>query len=82
MHRKICSIGNSRGVSIPVEVMDALNLDVDTEVDVKLDETKARIVIEPLKKKKYPKGIDKEFVTQVNEFITRYEPLLKKLSKQ
>ena len=51
MHRKICSIGNSRGVSIPVEVMDALNLDIGTEVDVKLDETKTRIVIEPLKKR-------------------------------
>ncbi|MEK6580759.1 MAG: AbrB/MazE/SpoVT family DNA-binding domain-containing protein [Nitrospirota bacterium] len=82
MHRKICSIGNSRGVSIPVEVMDALNLDIGTEVDVKLDETKTRIVIEPLKKKKYPKGIDKEFVSQVNEFIARYEPALKELAKK
>lgn len=82
MHRKICSIGNSRGVSIPVEVLDALNLDVGTEVDVKLDETKARIVIEPLKKRKYPKGIDKEFVSQVNEFIARYEPALKELAKK
>ena len=62
--------------------MDALNLDIGTEVDVKLDETKTRIVIEPLKKKKYPKGIDKEFVSQVNEFIARYEPALKELAKK
>jgi len=82
MRRKICSIGNSRGVSIPVDVLDALNLDVGTEVDVKLDEAKARIVIEPLKKKKYPKGIDKEFVSQVNEFIAKYEPALKELAKK
>jgi hypothetical protein len=49
---------------------------------VKLDETKAKIVIEPLKKKKYPKGIDKEFISQVNEFIAKYEPALKELAKK
>ncbi len=82
MHRKICSIGNSRGVSIPVDVLEELHLDVGAEVEVRLDETKSRIVIEPVRKKKYPAGIDREFVSQVNEFISKYEPALKELAKK
>lgn len=83
MHRKICSIGNSRGVSIPVDVLETLNLDVGAEVDIKLDETKTKIVIEPMKeKKKYRKAIDREFASQVNEFIAKYKPALKALSKK
>jgi len=82
MHRKICSIGNSRGVSIPVDMLKKLNLMSGSEVDVKLDEENSRIIIEPVKKKKYPKGIDKEFVSQVNDFIEKYRPALKELAKK
>jgi len=82
MHRKICSIGNSRGVSIPIDALEALKLDVGAEVDVRLDETKSKIVIEPVKKKKYPRGLDRTFVGQVNEFIAKYEPALKELAKK
>lgn len=82
MHRKICSIGNSRGVSIPVDVLDELELSVGSDVDVKLDEDKSRIIIEPAKKTKYPKGIDRAFVSQVNEFVRKYEPALKELAKK
>jgi antitoxin MazE len=82
MRRKVCAIGNSRGVSIPGEVLDELNLSLGSEVEVKLDQKSSRIVIEPVKKKKYPKGVDKEFVSQVNEFIAKYGPALKELSKK
>jgi putative addiction module antidote len=82
MHRKICSIGNSRGVSIPVDVLKKLNLSSGSEVDVKLDEENSRIIIEPVKKKKYPKGINKEFVSQVNDFIEKYRPALKELARK
>ncbi|RJQ56528.1 MAG: AbrB/MazE/SpoVT family DNA-binding domain-containing protein [Nitrospiraceae bacterium] len=82
MHRKICSIGNSRGVSIPVDVLEKLDLSVGSEVDIKLDEDKSRIIVEPVRKKKYPKGLDREFVSQVNEFIEKYEPALKELAKK
>lgn len=81
MHRKVCSIGNSQGVSIPAEMLDKLDLSVGSEVDVQLDEQISKIVIEPVRRKKYPKGIDREFVSQVNEFIAKYEPALKKLAK-
>ncbi len=82
MHRKICSIGNSQGVSIPLDVLEKLNLSVGSEIDVKLDEKSSRIVIEPVRKKKYPKGIDREFVSQVSDFIEKYRPALKELAKK
>lgn len=82
MHRKLCSIGNSQGVSIPHEMLEKLNLSIGSEVDIKLDEASKRIVIEPARKKKYPKGIDREFVSQVNDFIEKYEPALKELARK
>ena len=82
MHRKVCSIGNSKGVSIPAEFLGKLELAVGSEVDVSLDEASSKIIISPVRKKKYPRGIDKEFVSQVNEFIAKYEPALKELAKK
>jgi len=82
MHRKVCAIGNSQGVSIPREIINKLNLSVGSEVDVALDETGERIILEPIKRKKYPKGIDREFVSQVNEFNEKYRPALKELAKK
>lgn len=82
MHRKLCSIGNSQGVSIPRELINKLNLSIGSEVDITLDESGERIILEPVRKKKYPKEIDKEFVLQVNEFIEKYRPALKALAKK
>lgn len=82
MHRKVCSIGNSKGISIPAAMLEELNLSVGSEVDVKLDATGSRLIIEPMRKKKYPQGIDREFVSQVNDFIVKYEPALKELAKK
>lgn len=82
MHRKVCTIGNSRGISIPAEFLGRLDLEVGSKVDVRLDKTETRIVIEPVRKEKYPGGLDREFVSQVNEFIKKYRPALKELSKK
>jgi antitoxin MazE len=82
MQRKVCSIGNSQGVSIPADMLEKLNLSVGSEVDVQFDNEKSKIVIEPVRKKKYPKDIDREFVSQVNEFIAKYRPALKELAKK
>jgi putative addiction module antidote len=82
MQRKICSIGNSRGVSIPGEVLDKLNLKKGSEVDIKVDEKNNVILIEPVRSKTYPKGLDREFVSQVNDFINKYRPALKELAKK
>ncbi len=82
MYRKVCSIGNSRGVSIPVDILEKLDLSVGSEVDIKLDEASSRIVIEPVRKRKYPKSVDREFVSQVNNFIKKYSPALKELARK
>jgi putative addiction module antidote len=82
MHRKVCAIGNSRGVSIPAEILGRLELSVGSEVDIRIDESESKIIIEPVRRKKYPKGIDREFVSQVNDFIAQYEPALKELAKK
>lgn len=82
MQRKVCSIGNSKGVSIPAEFLGKLDLAVGSEVDVTLDEAGSKIIIEPSRKMRYPKDIDREFVSQVNEFISKYEPALKELAKK
>lgn len=82
MRRKVCSIGNSRGVSIPAEFLERLGVSVGSDVDVSIDEESSKIIIGPARKKKYPKGVDAEFVTQVNDFIAKYEPALKALAKK
>jgi len=80
MHRKICTIGNSQGVSLPSEVLERLHLSVGSEVEVTLDTDQARIVIEPIRRGRLPKGLDKEFVSQVNDFIEKYRPALDELA--
>ena len=82
MHRKVCAIGNSKGVSIPTEFLGKLELAVGSEVDISLDEESSKIIIEPVRKNKYPKVIDREFVSQVNDFIAKYGPALKELAKK
>ncbi len=82
MHRKVFAVGNSKGVSIPAEYLSKLDLAAGAEVDVTLDEDHDRIVIAPVRARKYPKGIDRAFVSQVNEFIEQYRPALKELAKK
>lgn len=81
MRRKICAIGNSRGVSLPIEVLEKLRLAVGAEVDVQVDEEHGRIVIEPVRSADYPEGVDPCFAAQVNDFIEQYRPALKKLAE-
>jgi putative addiction module antidote len=82
MHRKVIAVGNSKGVSIPSDYLNVLELTVGAEVEVTLDEDHERIVIEPVRRKKHPRGVDKEFASQVNDFIERYRPALKELAKK
>ena len=81
MRRKICAIGNSRGVSLPVEALEKLKLAVGSEVEIQVDEEHGRIVIEPARRFEYPEGIDADFAAQVSDFIEQYRPALKKLAE-
>ena len=82
MHRKVIAIGNSKGVSIPVEILNKLDLAAGSDVNVELDEEQEKIVITPIRKKRKVPGIDKAFAGQVNEFIEKYRPALKELAKK
>jgi len=78
MLRKICSIGNSRGVSLPKEMLDKFHLTVGSQVEINMDLKANKITIEPANHK--PESIDKEFASQVKGFIKRYKPALKALA--
>jgi putative addiction module antidote len=82
MQRKICAIGNSQGVSIPVDMLEKLGLTVGSKVEIKLDEKDSLVIIEPLERKNMPESIDKEFVSQVNSFISQYRSALKVLEQK
>ena len=81
MRRKICAIGNSRGVSLPPEILERLHLSVGSEVEISLDEESYRIILEPALPADAPEGVDADFATQVSDFIEQYRPALKKLAK-
>ncbi len=82
MRRKICAIGNSYGISIPKEVIEKLQLTLGTQVEIKVDEKAKKIILEPFVHQSIQDSVDKEFVSQVNDFIERYKPALKALANK
>ncbi|MBI5971206.1 MAG: AbrB/MazE/SpoVT family DNA-binding domain-containing protein [Deltaproteobacteria bacterium] len=81
MLRKICPIGNSKGILIPKDMLETLRLDVGSKVEVRLDEKRGKILIEASSQAQEA-GLDREFVSQVSGFIKRYGPALKALAKK
>lgn len=77
MLRKIFKTGNSLMISLPREILDALNLSDGSEVLVTLEDGK--IVIR-LAQQAVP-GVDEEFARQLAEFIDEYRPALEALAK-
>lgn len=82
MRRKICTIGNSYGISIPKEVIEKLRLTLGTQVEITVDEKAKKIILEPSVHQFFQDIVNKEFVAQVNGFIERYKPALKALAKK
>ena len=82
MLRKICHIGNSYGVSIPKEILEKLHLTAGAQVDINVDEKANKIIIKPATRKPLSSEIDKEFASQVKDFIERYKPALKALAEK
>jgi putative addiction module antidote len=78
---KIFKTGNSVVVSLPKDIIEYLNMDEGTEVNVELDREKRQIVIKPIEHPKVIAGIDPEFAHQINEFIEQYRPALEELAK-
>lgn len=82
MLRKICHIGNSYGVSIPKEILEKLHLTAGAQVDINVDEKANKIIIKPATRKPLSSEIDKEFASQVKDFIECYKPALKALAEK
>lgn len=82
MLRKICHIGNSYGISIPKEILEKLHLTAGAHVDVRVDEKANKIIIKPAVQKSLSSEIDKEFASQVKDFIELYKPALKALAEK
>lgn len=82
MRRKICAIGNSYGISIPKEVIEKLRLTLGTQVEIKVDEKAKKIILGPFVHQSIQDSVDKEFASQVNDFIERYKPALKALAQK
>jgi putative addiction module antidote len=77
IERKITKIGNSLGVTLPHEVLDHLDIKQGDEVSFHLENGHVKI-----KKKanlKLPKGIDAEFLEQMNDMINEYDKTFKGL---
>jgi putative addiction module antidote len=81
MLRKIFKTGNSVVVSLPKEIIEYLDMDEGTEVNVELDREKRQIVIKPAEPALAIVGVDPEFAHQINEFIEQYRPALQELAK-
>jgi len=79
MGRKIFRSGSSIVVSLPPDVLEALNLDAGDEVNIIADPEQQRIVITPLQAT-LP-GVRSDFLEKVDRFIDRYQPALEKLAQ-
>lgn len=79
MERKIFKAGNSLVISLPRESLQSLGLEEGSEVNVALDKSKGRIVIEP--SRPALADIDPAFAQQLDDFIEQYRPALEALAK-
>ncbi|MBT4309214.1 MAG: AbrB/MazE/SpoVT family DNA-binding domain-containing protein [Anaerolineae bacterium] len=80
MSRKIFKAGNSAVVSLPKDMLEALQIRDGSQVDVILDQPNRQIIIRPTEHLSIV-GIDTDFAHQVSEFIAMYRPVLEELAK-
>jgi antitoxin MazE len=80
MSRKIFKAGNSAVVSLPKEMLEALQIRDGSQVDVILDQPNRQIIIRPAEHLSIV-GVDADFAHQVSEFIATFRPALEELAK-
>ena len=78
MARKLFKTGNSVVVSLPVDVLEAVGLNLGDEVSVVADIERLRILVIP----STPPGLRPDSLEKVDEFIDRYQPALDKLARE
>lgn len=77
VERKVTKIGNSLGVTFPKEVLDHLGIQHGDEV--KFDLQNGSVNIKKKALLKLPKGVDADFLEQMNDMMTEYDDTFKGL---
>jgi antitoxin component of MazEF toxin-antitoxin module len=80
MHLQIRQSANSKIISLPEEILDALSLHEGSNVDIFVDQQGRQIIIRSTTNFSSTK-IDAEFAHQINDFIEEYQSALKELAK-
>lgn len=75
--RKVLKVGNSLGVTFPMEFLNKLGIHQGDEIQMELEEDK--IVIKKSKKVDLPKGISQDFFEVLNETLEEYDGTIKGL---
>lgn len=77
MIQKVMKVGSSAAVTIPKKSLEELGLKIGDTVTLTIDSQSKQIVIGPS-----TSVVDREIVDWAKEFIERYRPALKALSKK
>ena len=81
MERKIRAIGNSQGVILPKEYLEALGLEVGSRIEATLDQEQKAIILFRPQGAIRPRGITENFARRVRRFIDRNRATLEALAK-
>ena len=74
--RKLSQIGNSKGLILPQTVLEMLNWDTDSEVELKIEGRK--LIVTPCRRRY---ATDEEAKAVADKVFTRHRRLMEKLSK-
>lgn len=77
VERKVTKIGNSLGVTFPQKVLEHLGIGQGDEV--RFDIVNGQVTIKKKTNVTLPKGIDAEFLEQMNDMINEYDQTFKNL---
>ena len=77
VERKVTKIGNSLGVTFPQEVLEHLGIGQGDVVRFEIVD--GQVTIKKKVNLKLPKGIDEEFLEQMNDMINEYDQTFRNL---
>lgn len=80
MRRKIFKSGNSLVISLPQEYLEALGVEVGTELVLDLDRENQQVIIKPVQQPLENVEVTPDFAKQLDAFIEEYRPALDKLA--
>lgn len=75
--RKVLKIGNSLGVTFPMEFLQKLDIHQGDEIQMELENN--QIVIKKSNKVNLPNGISQDFFDVLNETLEAYDETIKRL---